>query len=62
MFDDEYLNSFYEIINVVEKNVEIILLKKYRKFIDVFNKRNADKLSQHDCFDHAIKIKKRIFF
>ena len=59
VFDYEYLDFFNEIINIVEKKVEIILLKKYRKFIDVFNKQNANMLSQHDCFDHAIKI---IFF
>ena len=35
-------------------------VKKYRKFVDVFNKQNVDKLSQHDCFDHTIKIKKKI--
>ena len=38
VFDYEYLNSFDEMINVVKKNVEIILLKKYRKFVNVFNK------------------------
>ena len=56
MFDYEYLNSFDKIINVVEKKIEIILSKKYQKFVDVFNKQNANKLSQHDRFDHAIKI------
>ena len=55
VFDYEYLNFFDEMINVVEKKIEIILSKKYRKFIDVFNKQNANKLLQHDHFDHAIK-------
>ena len=43
-------------INIVEKKIEIILSKKYQKFVDVFNKQNANKLSQHDRFDHVIKI------
>ena len=60
MFDYEYLNFFDEIINVVEKKIEIILSKKYRKFVDVFDKQNANKLSQHDRFDHVIK--KNFFF
>ena len=61
VFDYEYLDFSDEIINVVKKKIEIILSKKYRKFIDVFDKKNADKLSQHDRFDHAIKIKKFFF-
>ena len=56
VFDYEYLNSFNEMINVVKKKVEIILLKKYRKLVDVCNKQNADILSQHNCFNYAIKI------
>ena len=51
----------YNQYTVVEKKVEIILSKKYRKFVDVFDKQNADKLSQHDRFDHAIKIKIKFF-
>ena len=58
VFNYEYLNSFDEIINVVEKKIETILSKKYRKFVDVFNKQNANKLSQHNRFNHTIKIKK----
>ena len=49
-------------INVVEKKMKIILLKKYQKFVNVFNKQNANKLSQHDCFNYAIKIEKKSFF
>ena len=55
MFDYKYLNSFNEMINIVEKKIEIILSKKYQKLIDVFDKQNANKLSQHDRFDHIIK-------
>ena len=61
VFDYKYLNFFDEIINVVEKKIEIILSKKYRKFVDVFDKQNANKLSQHDRFDHVIKIKNFFF-
>ena len=57
MFNYKYLNFYDEIINVVKKKIEIILLKKYQKFVDVFDKQNANKLSQHNRFDHAIKIK-----
>ena len=38
------------------------MLKKYQKFVDVFNKQNADKLSQHNHFNYAIKIKINFFF
>ena len=62
VFNYEYLNLFDKIINIVEKKIEIKLLKKYRKFVDVFNKQNANKLLQHDRFDYAIKIKKEFFF
>ena len=62
VFDYKYLNFFNEIINIVEKKIEIILSKKYQKFVNVFNKQNANKLSQHDRFNHAIKIIKKFFF
>ena len=61
VFNYEYLNFFNEIINVVEKKIEIILSKKYRKFVNVFNKQKTNKLSQYDRFDHAIKIKNFFF-
>ena len=32
------------------------MLKQYRKSVDVFDKQNANKLSQHNCFNYAIKI------
>ena len=58
MFDYKHLDFFDEMINIVEKKIKMILSKKYWKFVDVFNKQNADKLSQHNRFNHAIKIKK----
>ena len=45
VFDYKYLNLLDEMINIVEKKIKIILLKKYRKFVNVFDKQNANKLS-----------------
>jgi hypothetical protein len=47
---------------IIEIENEHKLSEKYQDFVDVFNKTNVDKLSEHDSQDHVIEtIKNKLF-
>ncbi len=55
--DLNVLNVFF--INETTQNLEDIKVKlssEYQKFLDVFDRAQADKLSSHCLYNHKIKL------
>jgi hypothetical protein len=59
MLDIEFSMSDFTIETMMKSSKKIF--EKYKDFANVFDKVNADKLSEHDSQDHAIDTKNKMF-